>query len=273
MTSGYWQDLTTRDFPPAGIESTVALLPVAAIEQHGPHLPLSTDATINDGLVRAALARGVAPATLLVLPAMTVGHSPEHADFPGTLSLDAAGLLESWVAVGRSVARAGVRKLVILNSHGGQTALVDLAAVRLRAEARMLVARATTFRLGSPPGLFEADELAHGLHGGEVETSLMMHLCPHAVRRDALADFDGLPRRWSAEGRVLGVEKPAGIGWLAQDLHPQGVCGRADRADAERGEALLAHWAGALCRLVTELAATPLTVLADAPGAGRDGAV
>jgi creatinine amidohydrolase len=265
VNSGYWQDLGSGDFPPPDVEATVALLPVAAVEQHGPHLPLSTDAAINDGLVHALLACGTAPATLLVLPSMRVGHSPEHADFPGTLSVDSGALLDAWVGVGRSVARAGVRKLVILNSHGGQIPLVDLAAVRLRAEAAMLVARVTTFRLGCPPGLFDADELAHGIHGGEVETSLMLHLCPQAVRRDALTAFDGLPARWAADGRALGVEKPLGVGWMAQDLHPQGVCGRADRADAKRGAALLEHWVGMLGRVVAELAATPLSVLAQGP--------
>ena len=240
------------------------------MEQHGPHLPLSTDADINAGLVAAVLARGVAPARLLVLPAQEVGDSLEHRDFPGTLSVTTGTLLAAWLDVARSAARAGVRKLVILNSHGGQTALVDQAALRLRAEHAMLVARVSTFRLGCPDGLFASGELAHGIHGGEVETSLMLHLAPDAVRREALADFPGLSSRWAEEGRVLGVEKPLGIGWMAQDLHPRGVCGNAARADAGRGSRLLAHWAEVLAQAIAELAATPLDLLAQGPGA--DGA-
>jgi creatinine amidohydrolase len=251
VQSGYWQDRTTADFRLVDPETTVALLPVAAIEQHGPHLPLSTDAVINDGLVRAAL----------VLPALSVGLSPEHTSFPGTLSISDATLADAWTDVGRSVARAGVCKLVILNTHGGQKALVDLVAMRLRAELKILVARATYFAFGAPPGLFDAAERAHDIHGGEVETSLMLHLAPQLVRNDALADFKGLPHDLASRNRVLGAEKPVGIGWRAEDLHASGACGNAARADASKGSKHLAHLADRLATLVAELAATPLSTL------------
>ena len=261
MRSGYWRDLASGDFPPADRERTVALLPVAALEQHGPHLPLATDALINEGIVARTLALGVPGVSLLVLPVQQVGHSLEHTAFPGTLSIDAHTLLDAWMELGRGVARAGVAKLVLLNSHGGQGSLVDLLAVRLRVEAGLLVARANSWRLGTPPGLFTADELAHGIHGGEVETSLLLHLRPDLVRHEALADFAALGARWAAEGRTLGVEGPAGIGWMAQDLNPAGVCGNAAAADAARGEQLLEHLAAALVNVVRDLAATPLSFI------------
>jgi len=261
VRSGYWQDLTTADFRHVDPERTVALLPVAAVEQHGPHLPLATDALINEGLVRALVEAAPADPCLLVLPALTVGNSPEHASFPGTLGIAAATLADAWTEVGRSVARAGVRKLVILNTHGGQKSLVDLVAVRLRAELAMLVARATYFAFGAPPGLFDAAELVHDIHGGEVETSLMLHLRPDLVRRAELRDFRGLPHDLAARNRWLGAEKPIGIGWLAEDLNAAGACGNALRADAEHGAAHLRHLAARLRELVVEVAATPLAVL------------
>jgi creatinine amidohydrolase len=261
VQSGYWQDRTTADFRHLDPEATVALLPVAAVEQHGPHLPLSTDAVINDRLVRATLPLVSTRTTLLVLPALNVGSSPEHTSFPGTLTIADATLADAWTDVGRSVARAGVRKLVILNTHGGQKALVDLVAMRLRAELGMLVARATYFAFGTPRGLFDAAETAHDVHGGEVETSLMLHLEPELVRRDALADFRGLPHELAASNRVLGAEKPVGIGWRAEDLHASGACGNAARADAAKGAKLLAYLADRLATLVAELAATPLAAL------------
>ena len=250
MQSGYWQDCTTTDFRQIDAESTVALLPVAAVEQHGPHLPLSTDAAINDGIVRAALQRGLASATLLVLPALNVGLSSEHTSFLGTLTIADATLADAWTDVGRSVARAGVRKLVIFNTHGGQKALVDLVAQRLRNECRMLVVRATYFSLGTPPGLFDAAEAAHDIHGGEVETSLMLHLASHLVRTAAVADFKGLPHQLASRNRVLGAEKPVGIGWRSEDLHPAGACGNATRADAHKGARHLAYLAEKLVLLV-----------------------
>lgn len=261
MQSGYWEDRVSSDFPVADAERTVALLPVSAVEQHGPHLPLSTDAVINAGVVARLLEHHSSSGCLLVLPAQSVGDSLEHTAFPGTLSVDSRTVLDLWMDLGRSVNRAGVRKLVVFNSHGGNTPLVDLAAAKLRAEHAMLVARVSTFRLGAPDGLFGTDELAHGLHGGEVETSLMLHLRPDLVRREALVDFAGLPARWAGEDRTLGVERPAGIGWMAQDLNPAGVCGNAAAADAERGRQCLAHLAQRLQHIVDELMATPLSTL------------
>jgi len=257
--SGYWQDLTTTDFRDIDPEITVALLPVSAVEQHGPHLPLSTDAVINEGIVHETLARVGEDLRLLVLPPVTIGHSVEHTGFPGTLSTDAETLLALWTGIGRSAARAGVRKLILLNTHGGQRALVDLTAVRLRVELGMLVVRANYFAFGTPPGLFDADELSRGIHGGELETSLMLYLRPGLVRRDALEDFQGM----TGHGVLLGAEKLLGIGWMSQDLHPEGVCGNAKRADAERGGLLLAYLADSMVRLVEETASLPLSRLRD----------
>ena len=265
LKSGYWHELSSEDLRAVLPLRTIAVLPVAAVEQHGPHLPLGTDALINDGVVRRVLQLVADDVTLLVLPAMNVGDSLEHTDFAGTLSIDAQVLMQSWLDIGRSVARSGVRKLVILNSHGGQVPVVDLVAVRLRAELQMLVARVSTFRLGVPPNLFCADELAHGIHGGEVETSLMLHLYPQLVRREHLQYFASLAAQWAAQGRQLGVEKPSGIGWMAQDLNEQGVCGNAAAADAMRGAKLLEHLARSVARLVTEMADTSLDVLRAGP--------
>lgn len=150
-----------------------------------------------------------------------------------------------------------MRKLVIFNSHGGQRAHVDLAALRLRVAHGLLVVRAHSFAFGVPPGLFEADELAHGLHGGAVETSLLLHLRPDLVRREALADFPSRGAALAARGGLLGAEKPVGIGWMTQDLNPQGACGNAVAADAGKGRALLDHWAARLVQLLAEVEALP----------------
>lgn len=263
IPTGFWQDLTTRDFAEFDPELTVALLPLSAIEQHGPHLPLATDALIGEGLVRAAMGR--VRHGLLVLPSMPFGHSLEHTDFAGTLSIAAESLLAAWIDLGRSVRRAGLRKLVLLNTHGGNIPLVQLVALRLRQELGMLVVRANYFAFGSPPDLFPEDELRHGIHGGEMETSLMLHLQPALVRTAALADFPALTHEMGRRNTLLGPEKPVGIGWMSQDLNEQGVCGNASRADARRGELLLNHLAEKLAELVEEVKATPLTTLRAGP--------
>ena len=252
LRSGYWQDLCTNDFAQVDPQRCIALLPVAATEQHGPHLPLSTDALINQGVVAETLRRLPASASVLVLPALNIGDSLEHTAFAGTLSAGLDALLALWLAVGEGVARAGVRKLVIFNSHGGQRAHVDQAALRLRVAHGLMVVRAHSFSFGAPQGLFDTTEMAHGLHGGAMETSLILHLRPDLVRLDALADFSTPGPVLAARGGWLGVEKPVGLGWMAQDLNPQGVCGDATAASADKGHALLQHIAAGLCRLLAE---------------------
>lgn len=256
--TAFWHDMRTTDFASVDADRTVALLPVAAVEQHGPHLPLSTDAVINEGIVRLTMQRLPAGSSVLVLPALTVGDSLEHTAFKGTLSVDLQALLGLWLSIGHSVARAGVRKLVIFNSHGGQRAHVDQVALRLRVDCGMLVVRAHSFALGVPTGLFDADELTHGLHGGALETSLMLHLRPDLVRQDALADFPSTGRTLAARGGVLGLEEAAGLGWMMQDVNPDGACGNATAATAAKGERLLDHLADRLVRLLGEVARHPL---------------
>jgi creatinine amidohydrolase len=256
--TAFWHDMRTTDFAGVDADQTIALLPVAAVEQHGPHLPLSTDAVINEGIVRLAMQRLPAGSSVLVLPALTVGDSLEHANFKGTLSVDLQALLGLWLSIGRSVARAGVRKLVIFNSHGGQRAHVDQVALRLRVDCGMLVVRAHSFALGAPAGLFDADEWTHGLHAGAVETSLMLHLRPDLVRQAELADFPSTGRALAAQAGILGLEGAAGLGWMMQDVNPDGACGDATAASAAKGEQLLDHLADRLVRLLGEVARHPL---------------
>ncbi|MDJ0897044.1 MAG: creatininase family protein [Alphaproteobacteria bacterium] len=267
--SGYWRDLATTDFAALDAERCIALLPVAAIEQHGPHLPLGTDALLNAGIIGRMLSLLPDDVTLLALPAQEIGDSLEHEGFPGTLSAPAEALLAQWTAAGEGVARAGLRKLVIFNSHGGQPQIVDLVAQRLRAAHRMLVARVTSFQLGLPEGLIPPDELAHGLHGGLVETAMMLHLHPELVRTDRLqtfrsaaADMDTRFRRLRAEPADLGT---AGFAWTAQDLNADGVTGDAAAATAEIGAAIVDHMAWALAELVLDVAEFRLDDLRDDP--------
>jgi creatinine amidohydrolase len=248
-----WQDLVTTDFPSLDRLHTVALLPVAAIEQHGPHLPVSTDAVINQGIVDRALELLPAGLPVLVLPMQSIGKSDEHIDFPGTLTHSAETLMRSWIEIGASVARARVRKLVLLNSHGGQIAPMQIVVRELRVAHGMLAVAASWFAFGTPPGLVDPDELRHGIHGGTIETSMMLALRPDLVRMEQAADF----RPWSFElarsaPRLAGLGA-AGFGWQTQDLHSSGACGDARPATAELGEACLTHAARVLAELLNEV--------------------
>ena len=243
-----WQDLPWTAFATLP-QDTVAVLPVAAIEQHGPHLPVSVDTTINEALVAATLALLPDDARVLVLPTQAIGLSVEHVRFAGTLTSSAETLLALWTDIGESVARAGVRRLLILNSHGGQPQLVDLVCRRLRGRAKMLAVGCLWSRLGIPDGLDDPE----GIHGGRVETSLMLHVAPERVDMTQARNFRSAWLDRAATYATLSPEGAVGFGWETQDLHPAGALGDATLATAEDGARLLRHTASRLAALIDDM--------------------
>ncbi|NRB56886.1 MAG: creatininase family protein, partial [Salinicola sp.] len=233
MSVHEWQELTTTEMAGLVDAGTVAVLPLAAIEQHGAHLPLSTDLDIGLGLLEVAAARLPPDRNVILLPPLALGSSLEHADFTGTLSLLPETAIAVIEALGEAVSRAGIRRLVLFNSHGGNKAVIDLAALKLRARHAMLVVKANYFRFTPPAQTLPAEELRHGLHGGALETSMMLHLAPDKVRVARLADAVSEGRVREQAGSTLGPEGDAGYAWMAQDLHASGVTGNATLADAE----------------------------------------
>lgn len=252
-----WESLTTEDL--GAPTRAIALLPVAAIEQHGPHLPLGTDAMICDAILDAAAVGLDQNARVLRLPTQRVGVSPEHESFAGTLSIPPETALACWTAIGSGVARAGIRKLVVFNTHGGQPGVVDQLAVRLRRSHGMLVVRANIFGFGTPQGAIDESEQRYGLHGGLVETSLMRLIRPDLVRMDLARNFASWDASVVARSKTLTAEGAGiGIGWLAEDLNPAGVTGDAAAATAALGERLLTHYGAGLASLLKDVAALEL---------------
>jgi creatinine amidohydrolase len=250
--SDRWQDQTPQGLAALAAAGAVVIWPLAATEQHGEHLPLSTDLDIALGLCESALAQRRPDVPVCVLPPLAIGMSLEHTRFPGTLSLSAQTALAILTETGEHVARAGFRRLLMLNAHGGNRAVIDLAAIALRASRNMLVVRANYFMMAPPPGLLPAAELRHGLHGGALETAMMLHLAPQSVRRDRLPRPRSLGEEMASRGGVLGPEAEAGFAWMAEDLHPGGTTGDAGLASAALGERLVAHYGERLARLIEE---------------------
>ena len=249
-----WTELTTTDLKDADTAPWIAVLPVAAVEQHGPHLPLGTDTIIMDGYLARVGARVAAELPVVLLPVQSCGCSVEHTEFPGTLSLSAKAALAAWSDIVRSVARAGIRKLVVINSHGGNSALVDILAHEMRAELGLLVVLAAWQRFGYPAALFSEAERTHGIHGGDVETSLMLAFRPELVRMEEARDFVPASVAMEARFRHLRTSRPAGFGWMAQDLSRDGAMGNAAAATAVKGEACAEHGASAFLALLEDLA-------------------
>ncbi|MCG6657526.1 creatininase family protein [Halomonas campisalis] len=264
----HWQDLTSREI--AGLDGdSVAVMVLGAIEQHGPHLPLSTDLDIGEGLLAAALAHLPDGFPLVQLPPLAVGASEEHLSFPGTLSLSPALATALLEAHGDAVARAGLSRLVLLNSHGGNKAVMDSTALALRRRHGMLVVKLHYMRMAPPETLpgdgLPAEELRHGLHGGAVETALMRHLAPDKVRLEHLEARRSRGQAMAEEGQLLGPEGEAAFAWLAEDLHPEGVVGNAHLGTAALGERLVAHYAQRIARILHETRAMRLKRLSGGP--------
>ena len=265
MPRRLWQDMTTEEFGGAGAERWIGLLPVGAIEQHGPHLPLCVDACINQGVVARALELLPERVPVTVLPAMPVGKSNEHVAFPGTLTLSAETLIRLWTELGEAVARAGVRKLVLFNSHGGQPQVMDIVARDLRVRLGMLAVAYSWYAAGVSPGLFPDHEVQYGIHAGAIETSMMLHLRPDLVRMERAANFVPPMAEMAGDYRLLSPTGAARLAWQAQDLHPSGACGDATDADAARGRKLVEHAAQALATLLEEVDRYPLANLKEGP--------
>ncbi|MEZ5644821.1 MAG: creatininase family protein [Burkholderiaceae bacterium] len=256
----YWADLSTAGLASMDRSRIIAVLPLGATEQHGPHLPLSVDTTLVDGVVAAALPHLSPSLPVLVLPTQAIGFSPEHTRFPGTLSLKAETLIRLWTEIGDGVADSGVRKLVLLNAHGGQVGALDLVARDLRARRGMLVYSTSWFQLplldenGQDLNtLFSAQEHRFGIHGGEIETSMMLALSPQRVALGQAEYFRSTSQDRAERFPVLGNGRSAKLGWMMQDYNANGAAGNAREADAVRGQALVDAAGRSLARLLAEI--------------------
>jgi creatinine amidohydrolase len=268
--SRFWADWTTTDFQALPLERAIAVLPVAATEQHGPHLPLSVDTDLVNGVVAACVPHLPADLPALFLPTQTVGLSPEHARFAGTLTLKAETVIRLWTDIGESVAASGVKKLVLLNAHGGQVSVMDIVARDLRARLGLLVYSVSWFNLplrdaqgGDVNALFSAQEHRFGVHAGEIETSMMLALRSDAVRMDQAQNFRSTAQDRAELFEILGNGKSAKLGWQMQDYNRHGAAGNAAAATVAKGQALLAASGLALAQLLGEIDRLPPDTLND----------
>lgn len=268
-----WTEIDRATVDAQSAARWIAVLPLAATEQHGPHLPLETDVLIGEAYL--ARVRELVPAELPVtfLPIQRIGISTEHIDFPGTQTLSAEAALRQWSALGEDVARAGLKKLVIVTSHGGNAAAMQLVAQDLRACCGILAVTTSWSRFSAAENLFPAEEVRHGVHGGAVETSIMLARYSDQVRMDKIANFRPASVAIEQDFRWLSTGRPAPFAWQAQDLHPSGAAGNATLASAEKGERLIDQGARSFIELlqdvdkfdVKRLAAGPLRQSAPPP--------
>jgi creatinine amidohydrolase len=258
----FWGELKSSEFAKLDPNSTVVILPVAAIEQHGPHLPVMTDAAIMEGMIGTVLARLPDEIGALFLPIQTIGKSNEHLRSPGTVTFSAENLLRAWFEIGEGVHRAGLRKLVIVNSHGGNAEVIGIVARELRVRLGMLAVTSQWRRFGFPQNLYAAYDATYGIHAGDIETSLMLHFRPDLVDMAKAKFFPS---------NAVDIEKqythlrPIGhhaFGWIAQDLNADGAVGNAAAGSARKGELTAEYQADGFIALLRDVVRFPLDQLA-----------
>ncbi len=276
LSSRFWAELSTLEFSDrlssGEAAHTVAVLPVAATEQHGPHLPLSVDTVLVEGVVAAALPHLAPDLPVLFLPTQAVGFSPEHARFPGTLTLRSDTIVRLWTEIGECVAAAGVKKLVLFNAHGGQVSVMDLVARDLRARLDMLVYSVSWFNLplvdpqgGNVNDLFSAEEHRFGIHAGDVETSMMLALDPSHVDMPKARHFHSTSQDRATQFDILGNGKSAKLGWQTQDYNAAGAVGNAAAATVDKGQVLVEAAGVSLARLLSQVHQLPMSTLVSSP--------
>jgi creatinine amidohydrolase len=273
--SPYWSELTTQDFARIDKARAIAVLPLAATEQHGPHLSLSVDTDIVNGVVAASLAplqtlqaNAESPLPVFFLPTQSVGLSPEHAAFAGTLTLKPETLIRLWTDIAESVKATGFHKLVLLNAHGGHVGAMDVVARDLRARLGMLVYSVNWYQLPLTNeqgedlnALFSPHEHRFGVHAGDVETSAMLALQPHRVRMELAQNFASSAEQRAAHFPILGNGRSAKLAWQMQDYNPAGAAGNAAAATSQKGQALIEAAGRSLAQLLLEIDRLPASIL------------
>lgn len=229
-----WKDIQTMPDK----ENVVIIQPVGAIEQHGPHLPLIVDAAIGVGVLGEALKKLDASIPAYALPTLYYGKSNEHWHFPGTITLSTETLTATIMEVGESIYRAGFRKFVLMNSHGGQPQVMQMAARDLHVKYNdFLVFPLFTWRVPHiTKELLTPKEASQGMHAGDAETSIMLAILPEQVKMDlAVAEYPPEPTQSS----LLSLEGKLPISWVTKDISKSGVIGDATTATKEKGDRIL----------------------------------
>lgn len=254
----FWAELKSREFEGLDPENTIAVLPVAATEQHGPHLPVMTDTAIAEGMIALLHQRLPPDLSVLVLPIQAIGKSNEHLLSPGTLTLSAETLARVLIETVEGVRRVGLRKIVLANSHGGNASVLSTVARELRVRLGML-AVATHWRwFGLPEGMYDSIESRHGIHAGDIETSLMLTFREDLVGMDRAKNFVSTAIAMEKEFGRLGPTGTHAFAWIAQDLNSEGAVGDASKATADKGRRTAEHQIEGFVSLLRDMAAFSL---------------
>ncbi|MPQ97393.1 creatininase family protein [Modestobacter sp. I12A-02628] len=259
-TERRWERLTGPEVGAIDTTAAVAVVPIGAVEQHGPHLPLMTDCFIAEQVATRAVAALPDDAPVWLLPTQSIGKSTEHLGWPGTLTWSTETLLAMCRDLGRSVAASGFRRLVFVNGHGGNPSLLDTVARDVRVATGLMVFPISVFRLGLPAGL-DLVGADFDVHGGHSETSVMLALAPDTVHMDRAVEGGRAVADLFAGPGLLTLEGAVPTAWVTDDVSSNGVVGDPRRASAAVGEQIVAWWTARLAAALLEVSAFEFPVL------------
>lgn len=241
--------------PEAGRKDWIVVLPLGAHEQHGPHLPFETDTLIAEGVVERVIAALPASLPVTFMPVEPIGYSIEHMDVAGTKTLGFDEAIHRWLGIAEDLHRQGICKFVMLNAHGGNSPLMTVVATEARVRFGMLAVATSWTRFGLPDGLIAAEDKAIDIHGGDIETSVMLALHPDRVEVRKAGNFSSRQSEFEKRFKHLRAYGRHTFGWKMSDLNPEGVAGNATAASAEKGEAMLQHAVEGIVELLEDVAA------------------
>ncbi|MDE1997248.1 MAG: creatininase family protein [Rhizobiaceae bacterium] len=239
--------------PPAERANWIAVLPLGAHEQHGAHLPFETDTLIAAGIVERLKSALPPELPVTFLPVEAIGYSIEHMDVAGSRTLAYDEAVTRWLGIAENLHRLGIRKFVMLNAHGGNSPLLTIVATEARIRFAMLAVATSWTRFGVPDGLISPEDKAIDIHGGDIETSVMLALHPEKVDMAKAGDFSSRQSDFIRDFKHLRAYGPHAFGWKMSDLNPEGVAGNASAASAEKGEQYIAHAVKGLVELLQDV--------------------
>lgn len=232
---------------------TIAILPLGAHEYHGPHLSVETDAIIAENFAKRLSGQSSENHKIIALKVEDVGYSVEHKDRPVTKTLGFSEAINRWVSIGADCYKKGIRKLLILNAHGGNSPLMNIVITELRCRYPMLAVATSWGRFGLPENLITAEDKPFDIHAGFIETSLMLYLAPESVKMESVQNFSNRQREFQQKFKYLRAYGPFAFGWKMRDLNKQGAAGNAKAANIAAGKAIFDHALAGFTGLIDDM--------------------
>ena len=251
MLTKFWNNLTTQEIAKLS-RNTIIIVPFSAIEQHGPHLPLGTDKIILDKIINKLCKKNNKSKDFVVLPNLSIGSSSEHSSFEGTLSVNSLNFINFCINYLENIFTKKFYKFVFLNSHGGQTSHMEIIAKELKAKfKKSKIIKANYFLFSGYEKVISVNELSHGYHGGEFETSLMLYLNYENVRINKIKKGPLSPDFKSKD--LIGYEKNVKLQWDTENISKSGIIGNPVNASASKGEKLSKITISTIEKIIKEL--------------------